>query len=92
MPQAFHRSVWAILKLLCLLLLHLDSKLNPFSFLYANERTTANDNIKIHQPSHFELACSKDLASNAHKAQKRFNELFDLLFDRTLNLDRKSVV
>ena len=32
-----------------------------------------------------ELACSKDLTSNVHQAQKLFNELFDLLV-RTPNL------
>ena len=33
-----------------------------------------------------ELACSKDLTSNVHQAQKLFNELFDLLLVRTPNL------
>ncbi|KAH9018706.1 non-SMC mitotic condensation complex subunit 1-domain-containing protein [Lactarius pseudohatsudake] len=66
----------AVLKQVSLLLSQLDSESYPMRMAI----------VEIIGHLIRELACSEDLASDAHQTQKQLNGLYDLLLERTLDL------
>ncbi|KAH9074289.1 non-SMC mitotic condensation complex subunit 1-domain-containing protein [Lactarius deliciosus] len=66
----------AVLKQISLLLSQLDSESYPMRMAI----------VEIIGHLIRELACSEDLASDAHQTQKQLNGLYDLLLERTLDL------